>query len=1633
MKTTCYRLLGYSIFSLFLIFFTAQNILAQNQNSSSDQITEGSLEILDSKGVKKALCPLKHTSVKAEISGFINHVNVTQEFENPLSENIEAVYVFPLSQNAVVDEMTIHLGDRIVKGKIKRREEASAIYKAAREAGKVAALLDQERPNIFTQYLANIAPGSKIKINISYVEVLKYEDGEYEFVFPMVVGERYVPASQNPEEAARINSSPRISNGMRTGHTLSIELSLDAGLPIEAMKSILHEVDMALVDRNKAIIKLKDNEAIPNKDFIFKYKVAGEKIKDALLTHSSSKGNFFTLILQPPERFTREEVTPKELIFVLDTSGSMSGFPIEKAKETMLLALEGLYPQDTFNLITFSGDTHILFSKPLPATSENLSKAKNFLKSRKGNGGTEMMKAIQAALDPSDSQDHLRIVCFMTDGYVGNDNEIIAEVQKHPNARVFAFGIGDSVNRFLLDKMALYGNGEVEYVSTKDDGSAAAKRFHERLRNPLLTNISIDWNNLPVTDIFPKKIPDLFSIKPVVIFGRYNGEATGVCQLKGNMAGQPIVRDIPIQLPLSSPHHQAIAHLWARARIDELMNSLGNLVSSETIEKTQLQEEITLLGLTYHLLTQFTSFVAVEEKILIEPQKPLKLVVPLESTEHSTSSQVTSYGVNEVCVLLGEEPLVNTYDANISTTYHLHQINELPINGRSFLEFSLLTPGIVGSNTVSSTNTLIINGQLASNFQIDGTDNRDDVLESAAQNISKESIEELQITTNSYSANSIRASGAINVITKSGTNEFHGSAYENNRTSALAANDIDNKSQFTKLEKNTFTSNEFGYSIGGPLKKDKSFIFHNGEFKLVHSMTNNIFVAPTLDLLSFSSQNTQDFFRTFPLSTTINGQIFTVSEILSQIPIVAKSNKFAQLPKNLPAFGQIISRLSTNSGAGNPQTSFHSVSRFDQNFSSKINFSAQHVLSKEHYFDGTVSASPYQGFSSGQERFHNNFLTRLVYVPTPKLVLDTKLFYSRLTLKQALGQQPINPTLLATSSIPEFGGHPITFPGYLPTTTNSYQSQVPNSIPTNLATNLLQVSHLTVYVKGVNAFSVGGEYRYSQDNRNISFSQRATEILGANLAEALNNLVTGQLNSYQVAVEPKENLLNPIIPFSTNSPNTARTYKTNQFSLYGQDSIRVTNYLTIDLGLRYDYFGVPSNKNKQLDSNFYYGQGTNLAEQFRNGNIFLANESPIKSLYRKDKNNFSPKIGVAWDITKNGKASLRAGYSINYIPLRNNNIFNLAQNLPTTAIISLTKGVEAQNIPITPSNFGALTNTLAKANLSHIDENLRIAYSHNYSASFESLLFSKTLFSIEYSGAKGSKLYSLANFNRPGYGRVLFSDPSATSRINNKYANIYTLANEGFFTYNRLTLSLTSPNLANIGFLVNFHYSLSHAIDNIDTTKNGFITGFLDPFNPSLDKGSADFDVRHKVVFDGVWSIPFFNKTGDLKEKLLKGYEIAYVFTAISGTPFSIYDCSNSLGIGCSRVSLSGDIGKVTSSLPSNQPNLFNYLNLNTPAIALGFYHNPLTNFSDIGTYPANISGRNIFHSPGNWQLDASISKITTLHDHYKIIFRAEAYNLFNHSNLHVLTNQLDASQTNFVPAKRFGNRQIQLSLKLAF
>jgi len=635
-----------TLFTVFLFVATPHDSVLAAPAASQ---TPGSLAIVGKDGKIQFGCPLKHTAVRAGISGFLARVTVTQIFLNTATENVEAVYTFPLPQEAAVDDMTIQIGDRTVRGLIKRREEARAMYEHAKNTGHVAALLDQQRPNIFTQSVANIVPGAQVTVTISYAETLRYAEGSYEFMFPMVVGPRYIPGQAVGQQAGgwapdttKVPDASRITpwvaaKGTRAGHDISLEVALDAGVPIQELHSKSHLVDVDRQSASRATVRLRDQAAIPNQDFLLRYDVAGAQIADAILSspspgRSKGAGGYFTMILQPPARLPESDIQPKELVFVLDTSGSMWGFPLEQAKRVIRRALDELYPGDTFNLITFSGDTHILFPEPVYPTAENIRKAKAVLASRNGGGGTEMMKAIRAALAPSDHQDHVRVVCFITDGYVGNDMEIVGEIQKHPNARVFSFGIGNSVNRFLLDKMAETGRGAVEYVNLADQADEAADRFYQRVRSPLLTDLYVDWGGLPVADVYPTRLPDLFSGQPLILTGRYTQAASGKVRLKGTRAGGQFVRDIPVTFSTSTQPFDALAGFWARSRINDLM-SQDWLGMQQGSMKPALQEQITQLGLDYRLMTQFTSFLAVEDRIVTKDGKPQRIEVPVEMPE----------------------------------------------------------------------------------------------------------------------------------------------------------------------------------------------------------------------------------------------------------------------------------------------------------------------------------------------------------------------------------------------------------------------------------------------------------------------------------------------------------------------------------------------------------------------------------------------------------------------------------------------------------------------------------------------------------------------------------------------------------------------------------------------------------------------------------------------------------------------------------------------------------------------------------------------------------------------------------------------------------------------------------------
>ncbi len=599
--------------------------------------TEGCLQIIDAGHASVKVCPLEHTEVQVDISGFVARVTLVQQFRNPLNEPIEAVYTFPMSSRAAVDAMSMEIGDRTIKGLVKTREEAREAYEKAKSAGQAASLLDQERPNIFTQSVANILPGDTVKVRISYVEYLEYRDGQYTFAFPMVVGPRYIPGEMRVGGTDQVPDAGRITppvtpEGTRAGHDVSVSVTLDAGFPLQDMRSELHDVDIERISDTRALIRLREKKEIPNRDFILHYAVAGSDIQDAVMTHTEGGNGYFTLIVQPPAQVKPKDVSPKEMMFIIDCSGSMRGFPIEKAKRTMRMCIEQMNPDDTFNLVSFAGGTGYCFDRPVPNTRANRERALAYLEALEGSGGTEMMTAIRAALEKQNDSERLRVVCFMTDGFIGNDMAILDAVRENVDkARVFAFGIGSSVNRFLIEGMGRLGRGDSEIVTLESDSDEAAQRFHERIHSPLLTDISIDFGGLPVGDIYPDPgaLPDLFASRPLILKGRYAGQGAGTIVVRGRTAQGDFERRVNVDLPAQCPDHDVLAPLWARERIAWLMDQ-DWLGMQRGQPNKDVQGEITRLGLAYSLVTQYTSFVAVEERQITQGGQTKTIQVPVE-------------------------------------------------------------------------------------------------------------------------------------------------------------------------------------------------------------------------------------------------------------------------------------------------------------------------------------------------------------------------------------------------------------------------------------------------------------------------------------------------------------------------------------------------------------------------------------------------------------------------------------------------------------------------------------------------------------------------------------------------------------------------------------------------------------------------------------------------------------------------------------------------------------------------------------------------------------------------------------------------------------------------------------------
>ena len=599
-----------------ILLFTAQTpvVFAKAHNDAEEDKTCAPYFYIENADPETDSFPLKETDVVTNINGSIADTYVTQVYANEGSKAINARYIFPTSTKASVHGMTMTVGNQKVTAKIQEKEEAKKTYESAKSEGKSASLLEQKTPNVFTMDVANIMPGETVSIELHYTELISPTEGNYQFVFPTVVGPRYVKAedARNFSEGNDWLASPYLEEGTDPVGKYNIQVNLSTGVPITGLSSKSHKINIDWDDNSIAHISLQDaSDYAGNRDFILDYKLTGHTISSGLTMQTGESENFFMLTVQPPEHYKPKEIVPREYIFVLDVSGSMDGYPLDTAKKLITTLVSDLNKNDSFNLILFCNGNTILSPKSLPATEKNISKAMKLINQQHGYGGTELDNAIQAALDMPADDNVARSIVILTDGYISGETETFDLIcQNLDEASFFPFGIGSSVNRYLIEGIASAGQGEAFIVTDEADASETAQRFRTYMEAPLLTDIKITYDGLDVYHVEPVTPSTLYAQKPIILFGKWRGEAKGNVHITGKTGKKDFVLDIPVSEECIDKTNTALPYLWARKRIERLTDF------STYKDNPSIREEVTRLGLTYSMATSYTSFVAVLETIV---------------------------------------------------------------------------------------------------------------------------------------------------------------------------------------------------------------------------------------------------------------------------------------------------------------------------------------------------------------------------------------------------------------------------------------------------------------------------------------------------------------------------------------------------------------------------------------------------------------------------------------------------------------------------------------------------------------------------------------------------------------------------------------------------------------------------------------------------------------------------------------------------------------------------------------------------------------------------------------------------------------------------------------------------------
>jgi len=585
--------------------------------------------------------PLKATSADVNIAGVIADVIVMQEYTNEGETPIEAIYVFPASSHAAVYSMKMTIGERTIIAKISEREQARRDYETAKQQGKSASLLEQDRPNVFQMNVSNILPGDHIKVELRYTELLIPEAGTYEFVYPTVVGPRYSnqPAVTAPPREQWV-SNPYTHEGEKPLYTFSLKCNLNAGMPVSDIICTSHKTDINFDSPSDAVIRLMPEEKQGgNRDFILKYHLAGNKVQSGLLLYPGKDENFFLAMIQPPKQVALSAIPPREYVFIVDVSGSMHGFPLDISKKLLHDLIVKLRPTDRFNVLLFAGASNLLSETSLSATEANIAMAITFIDREQGGGGTELLPALKRALILKGTEGFARSFIIATDGYVDVEKDAFDLIRKNlDKANFFAFGIGTSVNRHIIEGMAHVGTGMPFVITNPEEAPVMAYKFRQYVQNPVLSHIRVNYINFDAYDVEPLSIPDVFSERPVIIFGKYRGSPAGSITVKGMNGEGDYNGSLLASMAKASESNSAIRYLWARERI----RTLSDYASAGYNGTDEYKPAIIKLGLKYNLLTAYTSFIAIDNNVRNKAGNSTSVVQPLPLPENVSDYAVGS-------------------------------------------------------------------------------------------------------------------------------------------------------------------------------------------------------------------------------------------------------------------------------------------------------------------------------------------------------------------------------------------------------------------------------------------------------------------------------------------------------------------------------------------------------------------------------------------------------------------------------------------------------------------------------------------------------------------------------------------------------------------------------------------------------------------------------------------------------------------------------------------------------------------------------------------------------------------------------------------------------------------------------